>query len=238
MNKRLTILKNVAMLLNDGDYVNLGVGLPSGVSQFIPEDRTVFLHAENGLLGERTVIPVENDQRKRWEEAHCGPGTGWKTGHKDLINAGCRYVTAVPGACCFDSATAFIMARGGHLDATVLGGLQVDVHGDLANWMVPGKSIPGMGGAMDLVSGAKRVIVAMEHCAKDGSFKLLEQCTYPLTARACVDTVVTDMCIIQVGGGKFTVTAMAAGLTREELQSKTGTGLNFADDMGEMYTVE
>lgn len=238
MNGRFTILKNTAMLLNDGDYVNLGVGLPSGVSQFIPPDRAVFLHAENGLLGEKTVIPVENDVRDAWERAHHGPDDSWRTGHKDLMNAGCRFVTTVPGACCFDSATAFIMARGGHLDATVLGGLQVDAHGNLANWMVPGRSIPGMGGAMDLVSGARRVIVAMEHCTKNGSPKLLGECTYPLTAIGCVDTVVTDFCIIHVEDAGFLVTAMLPGLSRGELEAKTGAPLRYAAHVEKMYTAE
>ena len=170
----------------------------------------------------------------RWADKE----NGWKTGHRDLCDATGDLAVLIPGACCFDSVVSFMMARGGHLDATVLGGLQVDEEGNLANWQVPGKNIPGMGGAMDLVSGAKKVIVAMEHCSKAGEPKILKKCTFPLTAVKCVSVLVTDLCIIEFIDGKLTVVAMAPGVTKEELQAKTEATLHFADNIVVLDIVE
>lgn len=231
---RLVIAKNIAEMLNDGDFVNLGIGIPTMVSKFIPEGKTVLLHGENGTIGQDGVISGDRDSIYEFELAHGGENGDWKNGHRDLCNAGCDYITLIPGACCFDSSISFAMARGGHLDATVLGGLQVDAEGNLANWMVPGKRANGMGGAMDLVSGAKKVIVAMEHTSKDGEHKLLEKCKFPLTAAKCVSTIVTELCIIDCLDGRFVVKAIMPGITREELAEKTGAPLYFADDVKEM----
>ena len=231
---RLVIAKNIAEMLNDGDFVNLGIGIPTMVSKFIPEGKTVLLHGENGTIGQDGVIAGDRDEIYEFELTHGRENGDWQTGHRDLCNAGCDYITLIPGACCFDSSISFAMARGGHLDATILGGLQVDAEGNLANWMVPGKRANGMGGAMDLVSGAKKVIVAMEHTSKDGEHKLLEKCTFPLTAAKCVSTVVTELCVIDCIDGKFVVKAIMPGVTREELQGKTGATLYFAEDVKEM----
>ena len=238
------IAKNIAYMLNDGDFVNLGIGIPTLVANYIPDGIEVILHGENGFAGQGKVVDVpglHKDQEtfQAWLKEHGGEQTNHKDGkgHRDLINAGGAYITLLPIASCFDSSISFAIARGGHLDVTVLGGLQVDVHGNLANWMVPGKKINGMGGAMDLASGAKKVIVAMEHCAKDGKHKLLENCDMPLTAVNCVDTVVTDLCIIEISDNKMVVTAMAEEVTREELQEKTGVKLVFADEVAVMKGV-
>lgn len=233
---REIIARNIADMLYDGDVVNLGVGIPTMVGNYIPEDITILLHSENGCIGMGKEIPdpwdyTDRDSVIRWMDEHKGEKSDWRTGHKDLNNASDVLITLNPGACCFDTALSFAIARGGHLDVTVLGGLQVDLDANLANWTVPGKKLNGMGGAMDLVSGAKKVIVAMEHCSKDGAPKLMKKCTMPLTAVNCVDTVVTDLCVIQCGDGKMTVTAMAPGVTKEELQAKTEAPLTFAEDI-------
>ena len=159
-DKREIIAKNIAALLHDGDFVNLGVGMPTLVGNYIPEDITVLLHGENGCVGQDQELNLSHIFKERekvieWMQKNQGEASAWKTGHKDLNNAGCKFITLIPGASCFDSSVSFAMARGGHLDATVLGGLQADEEGNLANWMVPGKMVNGMGGAMDLVSGAK-----------------------------------------------------------------------------------
>lgn len=234
MDNREIIAKNIAPMLKDGDFVNLGIGIPTLVSKYIPKDVTVLLHGENGSIGQDHIFQVERNHAKEWEACHQGDRTNWQTGHKDLGNAGCAYISLIPGGACFDSAVSFAMARGGHLDATILGGLQVDSHGNLANWIVPGKRVNGMGGAMDLVSGAKRVIIAMEHCAKDGSSKILKHCTLPLTAIGCVDVIVTEKCIIEFVDGIMTVTKIAPNVTREELVAMTEATLTFADDVEEM----
>lgn len=241
--KREIIARNIADMLHDGDVVNLGVGIPSLVGNYIPEGITILLHSENGCvgMGQELKDPWDISDRNSvigWMDEHRGEAADWRTGHKDLYNASDALITLNPGACCFDTALSFAIARGGHLDATVLGGLQVDMEANLANWTVPGKKLNGMGGAMDLVSGAKKVIVAMEHCSKTGEPKLMKRCTMPLTAVNCVDTVVTDLCVIQCGGGKMTVTAIAPGVTREELQSKTEAELAFADNLKEMKIPE
>lgn len=238
-NKREIIARNIAEMLHDGDVVNLGVGIPSLVGNYVPEDVTVLLHCENGCIGMQKELPIPWNFEKResviaWMNENGGENGDWKTGHKDLYNANDMLVTLLPGACCFDTVLSFGIARGGHLDATVLGGLQVDAEGNLANWTVPGKKLNGMGGAMDLVSGAKKVIVALEHSSKDGESKLKKKCTMPLTGIHCVDIVVTDLCILQREGGKMIVTAMVPGITKEELQSRTEMQLYFAEEIQEM----
>lgn len=241
---RKVIAKNIAYMLKDGDFVNLGIGIPTLVGNYIPDGVDVIFHGENGFAGQDQELHIEGihtdvETYKAWLREHGGEKTDCYSteGHKDLINAGGLYITLRPIASCFDSSISFAIARGGHLDVTVLGGLQVDRHGNLANWMVPGKKINGMGGAMDLATGAKKVIVAMEHCTRDGKTKILEQCEMPLTAIECVDFVVTELCIIEIKDKRLTVTAMAQGVTREELQAKTGVALDFAENVKTMEAV-
>ena len=233
-DNRIRITKNIAGMLHDGDFVNLGVGMPTLVSNYIPSDVTVLLHGENGCVGLGKIVGHVLDNNYEWETKNSGDNGGWRTGHKDLGDAGGNYVTLIPGSCCFDSSIAFAMVRGGHLDATVLGALQVDQAGNLANWTVPGKSVNGIGGAMDIVSGTKKVIIAMEHCTKKGEPKILKKCTMPLPAINCVNVVVTELCILQVTENGFVVTAMAPGVTKDMLQSKTEAELIFAENIGTM----
>jgi len=238
-DKRRIIAMNIAKMLHDGDVVNLGVGIPTLVGDYLPKDITVFLHGENGLVGHGAAAEMGDANETKagydkWLLDHAGERGDWKKGHKDLCDASGTFTTLLPGASCFDSSMSFAIARGGHLDATVLGGLQVDREGNLANWLVPGGRINGIGGAMDIVSGAKKVIIAMVHTAKNGDFKIVDKCTMSLTALSCVSTVVTELCIIDVKPGNLTVVAMAPGVTAEEVQSKTGTKLNFAENMGVM----
>lgn len=239
--KRHIIAKNIATLLHDGDFVNLGIGIPTLVGNYLPEGVTILLHGENGYVGQGKEFSDLSmyETRERlydWWERHGGEQTDYShpEGHRDLVNAGGFFINLIPGASCFDSAMAFSMVRGGHLDVTVLGGLQVDRHGNLANWMVPGKKISGVGGAMDLAAGTPRVIVAMEHCTKGGEMRILDECTMPLTAKGCVNTLVTELCIIDFEERGPVVRAMAPGLTRKELQERTGTKLVFAEEIKEM----
>ena len=202
LDKRAMIGARIAKEFKDGDYVNLGIGLPTEAANHIPEGISVIFQSENGLLGAGPKPPEGQED-------------------KDMINAGGGYITCIPGASFFDSATSFAIIRGGHIDATVLGALQVDQEGNLANWLIPGKMVPGMGGAMDLVTGAKKVIVAMEHCDKYGNSKILKKCTLPLTAKGKVNLIITDMAVIEVCSEGLYLREIAEGLSLENVIQAT-----------------
>ncbi len=208
---RERIAKRVAKELKDGYVVNLGIGLPTMVADQIDNDVTVLFQSENGLLGIKGMA-TEGDS------------------DPDLVNAGGQAITAIEGAAYFNSSESFAIIRGGHVDATVLGALQVDQHGNLANWIIPGKMVPGMGGAMDLVVGAKKVIVAMEHTVK-GKPKLLNHCTLPLTAQGQVNLIVTELAVIEITANGMTLIEIAEDTSVEEVQSVTEATLIIADDL-------
>jgi acetate CoA/acetoacetate CoA-transferase beta subunit len=214
MDAQTIIAKRIAQELRSGMLVNLGIGIPTVVANFVPSDVEVFFQSENGLIG-------------------TGPIPEQGMGHRLLTDAGGRPVTALPGACTFDSATSFGLIRGGHVDITVLGALQVDVHGLLANWMIPGKMVPGMGGAMDLVTGAKRVIIAMQHTAK-GKPKIVNKCTLPLTSNRPVDLVVSELAVIAFPEGRATLLERTPGVSIEDVVAATEAELAIPHKVPEM----
>lgn len=214
MTPKEHIARRVAQEIVPGTLVNLGIGLPSLVASFVPSEAGVFFQSENGVIGLGARPPEGMED-------------------PDLTDAGGGFVTAVPGAAAIDSAMSFGLIRGGHIDVTVLGGLQVDETGHLANWMIPGKMVPGMGGAMDLATGARRVIVAMQHVAKDVS-KVVRKCDLPLTSSRPIDLLVTDIAVFEVRGSRLTLTEIALGLTPQEVADATEARFETADNVRTM----
>jgi len=206
MNSKELIARRIAKELEDGTFVNLGIGIPTLVGNYIPDDVTVYFHSENGFT-------------------HCGPFATEEEKDYELINASDQHVTVLPGASFFDSAVSFGLIRGGHLDATVLGGMQVDQEGNLANWKIPGVLMTGMGGGMDLVAGAKKVIIAMEHTSKKGESKILKKCTIPLTGLNCVSMIVTDLAVIENTADGLVLKETAPGVSIEQVLAATEADL-------------
>lgn len=213
MDVKTIIAKRVAQEFRDGDVVNLGIGIPTMAADFLPPSVHVILQSENGFVG---LIPLEGEA------------------DPDICNAGGKPVSIQTGGAVFDSAMSFAIIRGGHVAATVLGALEVDQEGNLANWMVPGKMVPGMGGAMDLVVGAKKVIIAMEHTAKGNAHKILKKCTLPLTAVKEVDLIVTNLCVFERNNEGLLLTELAPGVTLEEVREATGADYKVSDKLKTM----
>ena len=216
---RNQITARAALELEDGHYVNLGIGMPTLVANHVPRGMTVWLQSENGMLG-MGPFPYEEDV------------------DPNLINAGKQTVTGVEGHSFFSSAESFGMIRGGHIDLAILGAMEISQEGDIANWMIPGKMVKGMGGAMDLVAGVNKVIVTMEHCNRKGAPKIIPECTLPLTGLRCIDMIITDLCVMVMDERhqRFRVTEIAPDVTREEIESKTTAELLFADELIEIAT--
>lgn len=213
MQAKEVIARRVAQEFQDGYVVNLGIGLPTLVPRYLPAGMFITLQSENGFLG---LAPLEGEPL---------PG---------VVNAGGQPCGLMPGAAMFDSAMSFALIRGGHVDVTVLGGLQVDEEGNLANWMVPGKMVPGMGGAMDLVTGARKVIVAMEHCTKEGEPRILDRCTLPLTAKGRVAMVITELAVFRITHGEFVLIEHAPAVTVEDVRAKTKARFAVSDELKTM----
>ena len=215
MNAREIIARRAALFFEDGDVVNLGIGLPTTVAAYVPEGVDVILQSENGIVGNGPP-PKPGDE------------------DKDLIDAGGKFTTTLPGAASFDSAVSFALIRGGHLNVTVMGALQIDQEGNLANWIVPGIRVPGMGGAMDLAAGAKKIIIAMEHCTKNGEPKILKKCSLPLTAIACVNYVVTELCVLEKTSDGLLLKELAPGVTVDDVLAKTDAHIIVPDEIAPM----
>lgn len=213
MDAKEIIAKRVALEFKDGNVVNLGIGIPTVVAEYIPQGMAVLLHSENGYIG-------------------LGPASD--PIDPDVVNAGAKPASILPGGAMFDSVMSFAIVRGGHLDFTVLGALEVDQQGNLANWMVPGKIVPGMGGAMDLVVGAKQVIVAMEHTAKDGAPKIVKECTLPLTGKAVVNMIVTNLAVFHVTGQGLVLSEVAPGVAVDKVRTATAAEFSISPLLKEM----
>jgi 3-oxoacid CoA-transferase subunit B len=215
VNGKELIARRIARELRDGFYVNLGIGLPTSIAAYVPAGVDVILQAENGMLG-------------------IGPPPAEDQEDPDLVNAGKQPVTALPGSSFFGTEVSFAMIRGGHMDMSVLGAMQVSCRGDLANWMIPGKMMKGMGGAMDLVAGAARVLVAMEHNAKDGAFRIVEECSLPLTGKQVVQDIVTELGWFHVAAEGLVMQEIAEGVTKDAVEHRTGCEVHFSADLRPM----